>query len=543
MKHKENKSRIFTGILSALMAVTLCATLTVPAWATEGDVTEPAAVETMAVEQQAEATELQDETTEVPEETTEPQPQVDPTVIWEAKEALLALLPEEVQIAEFELLNAPEWDLELCREDVLAALEKNTQAILLEQELNKVYNEICEKIDSHDGLTQEEKTEYLEMLDLDKPASYSSEELFRGLWNWAFADVTTVETEAWMDTVQTQMEKVSKMSVQMDARVLLRECDVKIGAIGAYLNRETEGQNSAAERYSQLVQQSRQLQEEVKNCLNLAENELQDLTEEIDILVQDVENFAIGAAVDNAKELGALQLEMEKKMVLVYVAMGIGAAGVLIAVIAVVLVVLKSSQKPELDVSALASREAAEVLDAQNRNLKREVAQLNEKLDVQLRTQNEAIKRMEREMASRNAETPKVTKAEPVVAAVSAEPVVETARKIGYLQLEYNALAPGNAYLQKCDQSSEYVLYSDNTVEYVNTKPGTMYHTLSGWINNGLLYLYDPMLDSKVVPADKSTQYSGYYQPKETHGRAKLRQIAGGNYLLVEKGTVSMEKA
>ena len=541
MKHKENKSRIFTGILSVLMAVALCTTLTVPAWATEGDVTEPTAVEPTA-EQQVEITEQQDETAEVPEETTEPQPQVDSTMIWEAKEAFLALLPEEVQMAEFEILNAPEWDLELCREDVLAALEKNALAIQLEQELNKVYNEIYEKIDSHDGLTQEEKTGYLEMLDMDKPAPYNSEELFRGLHNWAFEDVTTAETEAWMDTVQIQIEKVSKMSVQMDAKVLLQECDAKIGDVGAYLNRETEGQNPAAERYTQLLQQSRQLQEEVKNCLNLDENELQDLTEEIDILVQDAESFAIGAAVDNAKELGALQLAMEKKMVLVYVAMGIGAAGVLIAVIAVVLLVLKSNQKPELDVSALASREAAETLDAQNRNLKREMEQLNAKLDAQLRIQNEAIRRMERELASRPAEQPKA-KAEPVAAAVVAEPVVETARKIGYLQLEYNALAPGNTYLQKCDQSSEYVLYSDNTVEYVNTKPGTMYHTLSGWINNGLLYLYDPMLDSKVVPADKSVQYSGYYQPKETHSRAKLRQIAGGNYLLVEKGTVSMEKA
>ena len=121
MKHKENKSRIFTGILSVLMAVALCTTLTVPAWATEGDVTEPTAVEPTA-EQQVEITEQQDETAEVPEETTEPQPQVDSTMIWEAKEAFLALLPEEVQMAEFEILNAPEWDLELCREDVLAAL-------------------------------------------------------------------------------------------------------------------------------------------------------------------------------------------------------------------------------------------------------------------------------------------------------------------------------------------------------------------------------------------------------------------------------------
>lgn len=570
MNCKEQRNRLFAGILSVLMVVALCATLAMPARATEGEITDPAEgttvmdqqaaiitdgvpaeVQNIVTESQEASEEADEETDEVTEEAaeeetepTEPQPEVDPVVIWEAKENLLALLPEQVKIDQAAILDAPEWALELCREDVLAALELNTQAILLEKELEAANAQILDKIAVQDHLTQEDKDAYLLLLEEEKPVPYSSEELFAGLWSWAEADIPMEQTELWMETVREQMKKIHRMSVQMDNLKLLLACDEKIAQVNECLALEADVQTveyAAINRYNALIQRADSLRKEVEDCLDMDEAELEALTARVEELKLDVEQFAIGVTVDNTEAMYALQLKLEKKMILVYVAMGIGAVGVLIAVIAVVLVVIKNSQKQELDVSALASREAAEQLDAQNRNLKREIAQLNDKLDAQYKAQNEAIARLQREMTARPVvEVPKAEPEKPVIAPATP---ADTARKIGYLRLEYNAIAPSNAYLQKCEQCTDYILYSDSTVEFVADANAMKYKNLSGWITSGLLYLYNPVLDGQEVPTDNSSQYSGYFQPKNTLRRAKIKQLNGGNYVLEEKGAVSMEKA
>jgi hypothetical protein len=80
-------------------------------------------------------------------------------------------------------------------------------------------------------------------------------------------------------------------------------------------------------------------------------------------------------------------------------------------------------------------------------------------------------------------------------------------------------------------------------VEFVADANAMKYKNLSGWITSGLLYLYNPVLDGQEVPTDNSSQYSGYFQPKHTVRRAKIKQLNGGNYVLDEKGAISMEKA
>lgn len=538
MKCKEQNFRAFTRTLSVLMALLLCNVLVVSVYATEGETTALVGVENVETQPQQEAAEEQGESAEVMQELTEPQPEIDPAVIRETKSAFLALIPEQVKAKYADILNAPQWDLELCREDVLNALEVNLEAVNLELELEKAYEEVISQIQNNGGLSQEEKLSRLEGLEQEKPAAYSSDEFFSGLLSWEIGDIPVEQTTAWMETVRAQITKLSRVSVQLDALVMLQECDTQISAIGDYIDREGADQT----RYAQLMQRAAQLREEVDGCLELDEAAMQTLTDNVAVLAQDTAHFAIGMAKDSGDALKNIQTELDKKMILVYVAVGIGAAGVLIAVIAVVLVMLKISQKPELDVSTLASRETAEKLDAQNRVLTKKVDNLDDKLDQQISDQRKETDRQIKEIWARIQEVPVEHVPDPEPAPVPQIPPVETAQIIGYLKLYYSAIAPGNTYLQKCDQPSEYVLYSDNTVEFANMNSGTI-NSLAGWINNGLLYLYNPVLDGMVVPSDNCSQYSGYYRPKETSHRAKVRLLDGGNYVLTEKGTIFMERA
>ena len=53
MNCKEQRNRLFAGILSVLMVVALCATLAMPARATEGEITDPAEGTTVMDQQAA----------------------------------------------------------------------------------------------------------------------------------------------------------------------------------------------------------------------------------------------------------------------------------------------------------------------------------------------------------------------------------------------------------------------------------------------------------------------------------------------------------
>lgn len=541
MKHMRESRCLLATLFSVLMVLTLCVNLVVPTLADE-DGLETATKETETVEttEAAEATEATVESADV-------LGGIDPTTVREARDALIAKLPQEVLAEHEAILNAPQWDLELCRQDVLDALERNLQATNLEQEFDQIYGEIRDRIQNYDGLTQQEKDTWLDKLGQEKLAleqleTCSYNELFDGLENWETGTVLSDEADIWITKAQAQTQKINQMGLQVDILATLGECDAEISRIGDCLTRENEGQyvvNEASIRYTQLLQQARQLREELEDGRKLDEAALQTLSDAVDTLAQDVSAFAIQVAADNAGAVQSLQLQLKKKMVLVYVAIGVGVVAVLIAAIAVVL----AAQKPELDVSALASREDAEKLSEQHKVLQGKLYLLDEKLDARVRAQREETDRLRSEWKDMIKEMSVAAKAAPVVEPVQQTPVVETARRVGYLRLEYNALAAGNAFLEQCGQNTDYILYSDNTVEFVNRKPNSMYNTLVGWSGDGLLYLYDPVLENQIIPVGKCGQYSGYYQPTQTRHRAKVKLVNGGIYQLEEKGAVVMEKA
>ena len=64
---------------------------------------------------------------------------------------------------------------------------------------------------------------------------------------------------------------------------------------------------------------------------------------------------------------------------------------------------------------------------------------------------------------------------------------------------------------------------------------------LSGWSSGGLFYLFDPEINGQRVGVEEFQQYPGFYRAASTHCRAKVRSLPSGDYVLVEKGTISME--
>lgn len=253
---------------------------------------------------------------------------------------------------------------------------------------------------------------------------------------------------------------------------------------------------------------------------------------------------AILSLEGNVEDLENAQAEYAKKMVLVYIALGLGAVGILIGVVALVLVYMNRSDEPPIDVSKLATRETAERLDKQNKILKQEVQLQDQKLDEQIRQlkyQQEALK-AELERIQKTAQAPVVPNPSPAFAPVPQLEPVKMARKVGYLKLEYQSIAPTASFLQNTNQESEYVLYDDDTVEFVNACPDAINH-LSGWNSSGMLYLFNPVLGGVEMHAENCLQYSDYYLALATIRRAKVRQITGGNYVLAEKGSVEMKKA
>lgn len=247
-------------------------------------------------------------------------------------------------------------------------------------------------------------------------------------------------------------------------------------------------------------------------------------------------------SVEELRELQEQIDQISRKLTLVYVALGVGACGILVGLIAVILVLVRRPEEPEFNVAELATREAAEKLNLQNQNLKQEIAQHDRKLDALTRKQNERMEKMESELQQvlhRIEAKPQPAPATPQCAPPKRQE--NTAQQIGYLKLEYIPYAPNSSFLVKSDNAGAYVLFDDNTVEYVNAQPTTM-NSLSGWMSEGVFYLFNPVLDGREADSDVCQKYAGFYQAISVRRRAKVKQINGGNYVCEEKGSVEMKK-
>ena len=239
------------------------------------------------------------------------------------------------------------------------------------------------------------------------------------------------------------------------------------------------------------------------------------------------------------EELDTLRSEMEQGKLVPYIALGVGAVGLLIAVIAAVLALTKRSEEPELDVTTLASRKDVEKLDEQNRTLAARIGDQDEMLHRQIDQQNRQSEALRKEILRlRQQETQAIPqKKEPEVDQIGTD---KKSAKVCGMNLVYNSYSPGSSFLSKSGDDGEYTRYDDHTVAFVNLQPNSI-NQLSGWSSDGLFYLFDPEIDGKRVGGEQFSQYPGFYRAVSTVCRAKVRSLPTGDYVLLEKGTVAMK--
>ena len=551
MNYRKMRNRSAVRILSVLLAVLLCTALSM-------NVKAASMQETEAEEMETEEEEMTEPT--VVEETAETEASTELLVsaeeLLKAKEELLALLPEETKAENADVLNNAGWKDTFCREDVLAAVQMNIQALQSGQKLDQKWEDLSRKIQENPYLTEEQQAYYQNQLETRKEEGdvYPSEELFSGLRGMPEEPVFTFEVEAYLLDVTEQAASLDGLAELLDTMESWTGSEKQIDYLSGYLDKEQTGESSAEVQCGALVEQAQQLRDEINRYFEISPKEQQELSGKVRTFSKTVDTFFMSVALDSAKDVAALQEQagqITRKLLLSYIALGVGVLGVLIGVIAAVMVLMKRPE-PTINVATLASRGTVEQLDKQNRRLEEEIRLLDEKVDQLFQQQNQQNENLRKELLAQreaiNALTDEIHQVrEPVpsntprVDVSDPEPVPEKIpQKVGGLMLQYEPISPNSSFLFKSGLAEEYVLYDDDTVEFINSKPET-YNRISGWSSKGLFYLFNPELDGCEKDPDRCQQDMDFYAALATVRRAKVRRIQGGNYVLAEKGCVTMK--
>lgn len=556
MNQKEKRDRGTARVLSVLLAVLLCATLTVGAGAQalEETVETTVPVQETVVEEASEAV-MPEETAPEESATTESvsaETAISAAQLLAAKEELLALLPEAVKEQNADVIQSAGWNDAFCREDVLSAVQMNTQVIRSRQELERKQEELSRAIQENKFLTDEQRTYFLTSMEAGNAELLDdlTEKLFSALRNLTEKNVSTEEMVWTLTSVTVQSASLDGLSQLLAELEAWAKSEEQIAFISGYLAEQDNrpaGQSSVTAQCKELVQRAEELRSDVNAYFTLSSEEQTELVGLLRALCEDVDAFYMDAILDNARALDELRNQTEqlsRKLTPGYIALGVSVLGVLIGVIAVVLALSKRSDEPALDVTTLASRETAEKLDEQNRNLAGRISTQDEMLHKQISRQNEqieALKAQIQELRQHAASAPQQQKDSGAVQQQTlATAQVRKASKVCDLKLEFNSYSPGSSFLNKSDHEGEYALYDDDTVEFVNAHPES-WNQLSGWSSKGLFYLFDPEIDGQKIDSEKCQEYMDFYRAASTVRRAKVQSINGGAYIIAEKGTVAMK--
>lgn len=533
MNHKKRRSQAYVRMLSMLLAVLMCTAFAVEVMAETVE-------ETATVDATMPTTETVAEETIAEEVSTG---EVSAEEVLDAKEAFLALLPEEIKTQYASVIQAQEWADVFCCEDILAALQLNIKSLKAGSEAMSLREALTQNVQEHESLTEEQRTYYLNAIDdmLAELGEYPSEELLNSLAAFTEVSVATTEAANYLTRAEAQIASLKNLSDLLDTMELWKDGNSQVALLSEQLNSVQGSKNSVIARCDELVAQAARINDDMNAFFALDTEAQQLLIGEIQSFTGDVDSFLVETILDNAQNLTALQEETQQvtqKLVLVYVALGVGALAVLIGVIAVVLVATKRPEEPAVDVSTLMTREAGETLQNQHSILVQKMNLLDQKVDKTLAERTRQLEEKVRQLGETITapERQEAEQPQPQPVDIPAEPAMP--RQVGYLDLHYSVFAPTTSYFQNVDRVTEYVLYADNTVEYVNSQPNAM-NTLSGW-SSGVLFAFDPVLNGQQIPSASYNQYPGFYSVNSTLRRASVNRLPSGNYVLSGKGAVEI---
>lgn len=282
--------------------------------------------------------------------------------------------------------------------------------------------------------------------------------------------------------------------------------------------------------------------------------ERETLTARMRALKADTEAYSVDIAIRAMKASDDTRNELSKELktlihkgdsvgkLLGFIGIGVGAVGILMGILAVIFSLNAKKEEESIDLSQLASRSDTETLNNQNRMLRDNLEQLEERIAT---LQKEIVK--EPSPAIPNVDSPP----KPGQQKISQQPKMpeqpkhemDTIRMAKCdLKLEYQSVAPVNSFLKKSD-GGEYLLYGDSTVEPKQKAILGKMNQMSGWQGQGLFYLFNVQLDGKEYGENDLSNISGYYIADSVQRRACVEENTSGNFVLKTKGLIRMDRA
>ena len=507
MNHK--RTRRCARVLPLILAVLMCVMLPMLAWAEEteaSDQTQPTeAIKTASHEE-----------------------------LITASAALRPLLQGD----EAELYQKVNWNA-VTGDNALRAVRLSVEAIGEEQRLTSSVETMEETVHNSTALENARKQNYLKNLDQMKEALAQApwKDLLEALANDPTAPVSTEGLETYLTDAAQMEAAIGSFSEVLGLLPDLQLANDRASAAAEYL-----GDDETADTYEEPRQKAQTMLEKAYGFFSLPLEEQQALAGQIRVLSGNVSALYTDITVASAQKANQLQEQndqMKNKIVLLYVALGVGGLAVIISIIAVILTLAKRPEGQEVDMSLLASRKDVEALNNQNRNLSQNFQRQNQRMDEIAEQQNARIDNLENRLQEAQRAAQRIKTEEHAVPPTPSKPTLPEPRQIGYLELFYNTYSPENSFLTRCEKPTGYVLYDDSSVLFADPCAGAI-STLAAKKSEGLFYLFRPVVDGVELDAGDCEKYHEYFRLGAVKRRAKVRQNMGGNYACGEKGAIEM---
>ena len=191
-------------------------------------------------------------------------------------------------------------------------------------------------------------------------------------------------------------------------------------------------------------------------------------------------------------------------------------------------------QNPELPEDKSGNNHIAEALNQQNQILRRQLDQLDKKVDLLVQDQKKKPAPAPKPEPVKT-EAPKTEKKKPVK-----EVSLGSSKVVCRLSLKYQTINAANSYLTR-DTDGSFVLYDDNTLA-LHESEMQISNEFKDWKNSGLLYLFNAQVDGNVLDADRDNLPAGYFETSKMVARAQVTPSGDGRFNLKRRGVISMTR-
>ena len=518
-------------LLSLILALTFCFALALQVSAeTEGEVTEAAA--------EAEVTVLtQDD-------------------LNAALNELLQNLDGQQTIAygnDIAMMNAPA----NVRQDVVDAVELCTRCLVTAKKIQTQAAALKQKVMNSTGLDDLQKETIITNQDnaIMKVEFFPVEHLItqmQGLTEGGM--VSTDEMNNYLMELEEVEAQLNTTENMLRATELLPAMDSRLAMLKASLGTVGEGSGVMEEtlilELNEFARRREEIGKALEGFLSMPAQEQQTTLDQINELSQELENYPTQALMNTVRyadsvagELDMLEASLaqsQSKMIFGIIALILAGIAIVMAIVVAVFA-LGKARGEQVDLSVYASRGDVDAVSRQNKQLKMHNDQQGMRIEAILREVEQLKARSVVEMPRQDAVKAEKPVAAPVVEAPKPEkPILGSSQPLCNLKMNYQFVNPANSYLTE-QPSGKLILFADETLE-VSPDEMNMTNELSGWVNNGLFYLFEVEVNGKILDPQRDALPAGYYYITKTLRRAVVKNMGNGSYVIQSKGLIVMSK-